>query len=71
MESRGYFKESKVCPICTGVNNCALSNGEQPESCWCMTITIPSELLEKSPDNSRCICEKCVNEYIRVLNDES
>jgi Cysteine-rich CWC len=69
MESGGCLIESKVCPICNRDNKCAISNGEQFNSCWCMTITIPAELLEKSPDKSRCICQKCVNEYIRRIND--
>jgi hypothetical protein len=52
--------DSKRCPLCNGDNKCAIPNGEKPQSCWCMTISISSNLLEKTTEKNRCICQKCV-----------
>jgi hypothetical protein len=52
------------CSICNEDNNCAMSKGENPESCWCMNVTISPKLLEKaSSENERCLCKKCIDEY--------
>ena len=57
-----------TCPICGETNQCAQeiakATGKPPETCWCMTATFSSELLDRVPEeakNKACICEKCVN----------
>ncbi|WP_396135972.1 cysteine-rich CWC family protein [Bacillus sp. NEB1478] len=50
------------CPICNEENHCAISRGENPETCWCMNVTFPAEVLETPEVKNRCICEKCIKE---------
>ena len=54
------------CPICGEPNQCAQEiakvTGKPPKTCWCMTATFSSELLDRVPEeakNKACICEKC------------
>ncbi|MBH0170108.1 cysteine-rich CWC family protein [Fictibacillus sp. 18YEL24] len=52
------------CPLCKGDNFCAISNGKNPESCWCMKVQIPAQLLEcAASDRETCICQTCVDEW--------
>jgi hypothetical protein len=54
------------CPLCTKENHCAIAQGEEPETCWCMKETIPQQLLEKaSVATDQCICQKCVDDFNR------
>ncbi|MBN3554569.1 cysteine-rich CWC family protein [Fictibacillus nanhaiensis] len=50
------------CPLCKRDNACAISNGKNPESCWCMNVQIPSQLLECASNRETCICQTCVDE---------
>lgn len=55
-----------LCPICKKANNCAISLGQEPRSCWCMTSKVPEGLLESIPKEERginCICSQCVADY--------
>jgi nickel-dependent lactate racemase len=57
-----------ICPLCGGENHCATASGKDPYSCWCMTIKVPEELLERIPEEKRgesCVCQKCVEAYIK------
>ncbi|MBY6036681.1 cysteine-rich CWC family protein [Fictibacillus nanhaiensis] len=55
---------SDKCPLCHAHNNCAIANGEKPETCWCMEIVIPKELSEKASQNQDCcLCKKCIDEH--------
>ncbi|MBH0155198.1 cysteine-rich CWC family protein [Fictibacillus sp. 5RED26] len=52
------------CPLCKGDNVCAISNGKDPETCWCMNVQIPTQLLEFAASNREtCICENCVQNW--------
>lgn len=52
------------CPMCKEDNGCAIENGDKPESCWCMSVTMAQQLLEKAAsDKSTCICQTCVDEW--------
>ncbi|MCK8060143.1 MULTISPECIES: cysteine-rich CWC family protein [unclassified Fusibacter] len=55
-----------ICPICGKENGCAFMTGEDPKSCWCMTIKVPKGLLEQIPPEKRgesCVCRSCVTAY--------
>ncbi|MGM0873467.1 MAG: cysteine-rich CWC family protein [Bacillota bacterium] len=50
------------CPLCNEENNCAITEGEKPESCWCMKVSISKQLLENiSLGGNDCICKKCID----------
>ena len=52
-----------LCPLCNQPNACgAHATGR----CWCCDTTIPPDLLELIPPESRrkaCVCQRCVNSY--------
>ena len=51
----------KKCPICGKDNNC-----KHDETCWCMEVHIPQELIERIPLEKRgqaCICRNCVKDF--------
>lgn len=55
-----------ICPVCGKDNGCAMLKGEDPKSCWCMTIQVPKELLNQVAPEERgksCICKNCVMEF--------
>lgn len=59
-----------LCPLCGRDNGCAVSRGEDPARCWCMTARIPAALLERIPAEHRgktCVCLSCVEAY-RSIN---
>lgn len=50
------------CPLCGQSNQCAITAGLPPETCWCMTGTISPAALEAIPDALRrqaCLCPRC------------
>ena len=50
------------CPICGQPNECAIAGGRDPESCWCMSVTVDPEALERIPTEAQgtiCICGRC------------
>ena len=54
-----------LCPLCDQPINCAMelekSTGEKQESCWCVSVEFPKELLAQLPkDAAGCICNECV-----------
>jgi hypothetical protein len=52
------------CPLCRENNHCAIEAGEEPETCWCMSVAIPPQLLEADSTNKEvCICQKCIEKY--------
>ncbi|PLR67167.1 cysteine-rich CWC family protein [Bacillus sp. UMB0893] len=49
------------CPLCDRNNNCAISKGEKPESCWCMKVYVSTKLFENiSLEKDRCFCRECI-----------
>jgi hypothetical protein len=50
------------CPVCGQLNDCAMNAGQEVESCWCFSASIPAEALERIPEESRglsCLCPRC------------
>lgn len=58
--------EKGKCPICGKNNGCAVVAGTDPYKCWCMTNTVPKQLLTHIPKqlrNQSCICHDCIRNY--------
>ncbi|WP_240842088.1 cysteine-rich CWC family protein [Acidaminobacter sp. JC074] len=58
--------EKGKCPICGKTNQCAITLGEEPSTCWCMTTKVPKDLVSNIPDEFRnisCVCRECVKNY--------
>lgn len=56
--------DDSVCPLCGGANACARADGGDPSPgrCWCESVSIPGEVLERIPAASRgrhCLCAEC------------
>ncbi|MFD2703038.1 cysteine-rich CWC family protein [Paenibacillus shunpengii] len=52
-----------LCPLCHKSNECAYAAGKPYTECWCMSRSVPQELLSRIPDEQRrkaCVCEACV-----------
>jgi len=52
------------CPLCGQPNDCAVAAGCDPESCWCMMVTMSSTALASIPAEAlgrACICARCAN----------
>lgn len=56
--------DANRCPLCGRENTCAVAQGQDPSSCWCIQApTFPPELLERVPPPLRdvaCICRECL-----------
>lgn len=55
--------EKKICPVCQSNNRCDVDNAK---GCWCMTIGVPTELIESlvvSDKDKRCICQACIEKF--------
>jgi hypothetical protein len=52
------------CPLCGKPNACARRcAGDADAPCWCESVVIPAEVLERVPDDQRnlaCLCADCV-----------
>lgn len=58
------------CPLCGQPNQCAISAGLPPNSCWCMQTPVSPDALERLPADARgkaCICPACA----RPVADDS
>lgn len=54
--------DASRCPLCGGPNACALAAGNTAEPCWCTSVAIGPELLERIPAAARgvaCVCARC------------
>ena len=50
------------CPLCGQSNQCAITAGLAPESCWCMTTDVAPAALAAIPEAQRrqsCLCPRC------------
>lgn len=55
-----------TCPVCGGPNACVMACGATDRACWCMSVTVPADLIERLPDedkNTRCICQACITTW--------
>lgn len=62
--------EKGKCPICGNMNQCAITLGEEPSTCWCMTTPVPKGLLHHIPNEYRnisCVCKNCVKNYEKKI----
>lgn len=53
----------KLCPLCHKENLC---QADKAGDCWCKSVAVPLELIERIPFSQRhqsCICESCIKEY--------
>ncbi|HEY3495512.1 MAG TPA: cysteine-rich CWC family protein [Polyangiaceae bacterium] len=51
------------CPLCQGANSCAAAEGKS--SCWCETVEIPAEVLDRVPEAAKrraCVCKACAGD---------
>lgn len=58
--------DPKICPLCGKPNHCAYQAGRPHTDCWCVTTSVPKELLQQIPADKRrkaCVCQACVNEF--------
>jgi hypothetical protein len=54
--------DTSLCPLCGQPNQCAISAGLPPESCWCMQTSVSQDALAQLPAEARgkaCICPAC------------
>lgn len=57
----GKYIGMKTCPLCGNDNNCSSS-----KECWCHSIIVPKELLDKVPNEKKdksCICKTCIDDF--------
>ncbi len=56
-----------TCPVCRQPNGCAMTDASAPKDCWCFSINIPQQLLERVPTSLQgkaCICLSCVQQAL-------
>lgn len=66
MPSSSIETNPLICPLCHKPNGCAYAAGKPHTKCWCMSLSVPEELLTRIPDEQRrksCVCKACVNEF--------
>jgi len=49
-------RNSKPCPKCGALNNCAMDAGHSINNCWC--ISYP--LIEFDFNSTTCLCRTCL-----------
>lgn len=50
------------CPLCGDDNACGAAQGAG--TCWCFSLRIPEDVLERVPPEARnlaCVCERCAS----------
>src|SRR6185295_7497090 len=65
----GSEGDPKRCPLCGEGNACGMAAGQQGD-CWCKSVKIPAEVLERVPAAARdraCVCERCATGTRRAL----
>jgi hypothetical protein len=66
MKNENVQSDAGVCPLCGEPNKCAMKIDPNATECWCDSIIIPQELLDKLPVKSigkDCICKNCVESF--------
>ncbi len=58
-------EESKTCPVCGAANRCAIACGQEPRGCWCMSVDVPTQLIEALPPSAagQCVCRRCIDHF--------
>jgi hypothetical protein len=55
----------KKCPLCGKANGCMAGTGKEKD-CWCHSLKVPQELVDKVPEDQKrkaCICKSCVEAF--------
>ena len=58
--------DASRCPLCGEGNECALVEGRDGATCWCVADVFPTSLLEQVSNVARgqvCICEACARKH--------
>ena len=56
------MSDKQKCPLCGQPNRCAMAEEHPVDTCWCVSIRLPADMLEAVPTEDRgvrCICETC------------
>jgi hypothetical protein len=56
--------DATKCPLCGEANQCAMANGQRPESCWCMSASMDAKAIASIPPETQgkvCICARCAS----------
>ncbi|MGB8330389.1 MAG: cysteine-rich CWC family protein [Polyangiales bacterium] len=64
MIDRSDPNDPRKCPLCGMSNECAVAEGQDADSCWCMTATMSAVALAAIPREAQgkvCICAKCAS----------
>ncbi|MCH1930289.1 cysteine-rich CWC family protein [Shewanella sp. A25] len=76
------LNQAQTCPLCQGVNQCAVILGGEISDCWCATKVFPplSELQTKIQalklshilplESSACICQNCLARLQKVWTEQ-
>ena len=50
-----------TCPLCGADNQCAVAAGRAPETCWCYSAQLDSDVKEKAAaiTDAQCVCPAC------------
>lgn len=58
--------DTSRCPICGTQNKCVMADGAEPGTpCWCTSLQISRETLDRVPEEARnkaCICPNCASQ---------
>ncbi|MDR0214649.1 MAG: cysteine-rich CWC family protein [Comamonas sp.] len=63
--TKNQSSDTSRCPLCGQANQCAISAGLPPESCWCMQTRVSQNALARLPSEARgksCICPACAQD---------
>ncbi len=69
-ESDDIMVTVQRCPLCSGLNQCAVAAGTEPSGCWCFSrganirelLREHEELAEHYSRQTSCICSVCVSQ---------
>jgi hypothetical protein len=64
MTGQSDSSDTTKCPLCGEANECAVAAGRDPESCWCMTVTMSPTAIAAIPAEAQgkiCICARCAS----------
>lgn len=53
------------CPLCGDENDCGMVKGKA--TCWCYSVTILPEVLDRVPVEARgiaCVCRACASQLL-------
>ncbi|WP_420864291.1 cysteine-rich CWC family protein [Thalassolituus pacificus] len=72
VESRSDGADEQRCPLCGGLNQCAVAAQTEPSACWCFQADVSlTELLRQQADlpgdysrQTSCICPGCASRLI-------